>query len=172
MLKGSQIRQKSAALSAGWSAAKLCVGFNLLTGSPRTAAPWGCPWRGAPGVGTWRDTERSRRRLCPVPSGAGGCLCLPLPALRVPGCCLESLRERRETLRGRLEGCPALPGPGAVSGDPGLAVRGHTVRMSRPVCSAEVVALVVPGASPTPSEGLKRGTWSRWAARAGSARPS
>lgn len=135
-----------------------------LCGAARSAAH--------PARGTWGDTERSRRRLCPVPSGAGGCLCLLLPALRVPGCRLESLRERRETLRGRQEGRQPLPGPGAISRDPRLAVRGDTVRISCPVCSAEVVALTVPGASHTPSEGPKRGTRSCGAARAGSARPS
>lgn len=70
------------------------------------------------------------------------------------------------------EGCQPLPGPGAISRDPRFMVQGHTVRTSRLVRSAEVVALMVMGASHTPSEGAKRGTQSRWAARAGSARPS
>lgn len=123
---------------------ELGAGFSLLTGSP---------WHGTPGAGPWWDTERSRRRLCPVPSGAGGCLCLRLPALRVPGCCPGGGRGQRRP----------LPSPGAVSGDPGLVVWGHAVRTSRPVRSAEAVALMVPRASRTPSEGPKWGTWSRWA---------
>lgn len=51
-------------------------------------------------------------------------------------------------------------------------VRGHTVRTSRLVRSAEVVALMVMGASHTPSEGVKRRARRHWAARTGSARPS
>lgn len=70
------------------------------------------------------------------------------------------------------EGCQPLPSPGAVSRDPRLMVRGHTVRTSRLVRSSEVVALTVMGASCTPSEGVKRGKQRHWAARTGSARPS
>lgn len=51
-------------------------------------------------------------------------------------------------------------------------VQGHTVRTSRLVRSAEVVALMVMGASHTPSEGVKRRARRHWAARTGSARPS
>lgn len=51
-------------------------------------------------------------------------------------------------------------------------VQGHTVWTSRPVCSVELVALMVPGSCHTPSEEPRKGLWSCWAARASSARPS
>lgn len=103
------------------------------------------------------------RQLCGLPmvQGCGGtqrgadvtfvlsppALGLPLsaaPALRGPGCCLDGLRERRETLRGRQKGRQPLAGPGAISGDTSLTVWGHTVWTSRPVCSVEAALLLTP----------------------------
>lgn len=123
----------------------------------------GCPWCGA-AVG--HREESALPLSCPL--RRWGCLCLLLPALRVPVCCLDGLQEWHKTPRGWQEGWQPLPAPGAIIGDPGLVVRGHTVRMSRLVHLVLSWCLV---ASHTPSEGPRRGTQSRWAARAGSARP-
>lgn len=135
----------------------LCVatgGLSLCSGSR-----WHC--------GAWVGHGEEPASPLSCPSGTGGRLCLPLPALHVPGCCPGSAGAAGDP-RGAGRGCQPLPGPGTISRDPGVTVQSHTAWMWQPVCSAGVLALAVLF-KPHQRDG-KESCWTAEASMAGSSR--
>lgn len=67
-----------------------------------------------------------------------GRLCLCLPALHVPGCCLGRAGAAGD-LAGLGRGCQPPPGPGAVSGDPGVTAESHSLDVPPGVLSRDLL---------------------------------